>query len=172
MGTENLKALSGYTPIPWSAIPDLGLYMDQVITLITRMYEPLYGDATCGYLSASMINNYVKAKLIPRPTGKKYGREQIALLTMIVSLKQVATMEDIRAMLTPAEDQTVEDLYALFCAQQQAVIAQIASANEKAGRRAAGRRSTMQFCPAPIARVVKRCCATTHERAESAHRIP
>lgn len=101
MGTENLKALSGYTPIPWSAIPDLGLYMDQVITLITRMYEPLYGDATCGYLSASMINNYVKAKLIPRPTGKKYGREQIALLTMIVSLKQVATMEDIRAMLTP-----------------------------------------------------------------------
>lgn len=133
MGTENLKALSGYTPIPWSAIPDLGLYMDQVITLITRMYEPLYGNATCGYLSASMINNYVKAKLIPRPTGKKYGREQIALLTMIVSLKQVATMEDIRAMLTPAEDQTVEDLYALFCAQQQAVIAQIASANEKPG---------------------------------------
>ena len=42
-------------------------------------------------------------------------------------------MEDIRAMLTPAEDQTVEDLYALFCAQQQAVIAQIASANEKPG---------------------------------------
>ena len=36
-------------------------------------------------------------------------------------------------MLTPAEDQTVEDLYALFCAQQQAVIAQIASANEKPG---------------------------------------
>ena len=66
----------------WEMLPDIGLYMDQVITLITRMYEPLYGDATCGYLSASMINNYVKAKLIPRPTGKKYGREQIALLTI------------------------------------------------------------------------------------------
>ena len=89
MGTENLTALENYTPIPWNAIPDLGLYMDQVITLITRMYEPLYGDATCGYLSASMINNYVKAKLIPRPIGKKYGREQIALLMMIVSQERL-----------------------------------------------------------------------------------
>lgn len=129
MDTENLNALADYTPIPWSAIPDLGLYMDQVITLITRMYEPLYGDATCGYLSASMINNYVKAKLIPRPMGKKYGREQIAMLAMIVSLKQVAAMEDIRAMLTLAEGQTMEELYTTFCAQQRAVIAQIASTN-------------------------------------------
>lgn len=131
MGTENLKALAEYTPIPWNAIPDLGLYMDQVITLITRMYEPLYGDATCGYLSASMINNYVKAKLIPRPVGKKYGREQIALLTMIVSLKQVATMEDIRTMLVPAEGQTVEDLYTMFCAQHQALIRQMAAHEEE-----------------------------------------
>ena len=132
MGTENLKALAEYAPIPWNAIPDLGLYMDQVITLITRMYEPLYGDATCGYLSASMINNYVKAKLIPRPVGKKYGREQIALLMMIVSLKQVATMEDIRAMLAPAEWQTIEDLYTMFCAQQQSLILQIAAHKESA----------------------------------------
>ena len=133
METENLNALAGYTPIPWSASPDLGLYMDQVITLITRMYEPLYGDATCGYLSASMINNYVKAKLIPRPTGTKYGREQIAMLAMIVSLKQVTTMEDIRAMLTLSDGQTMEELYTTFCAQQQAVIAQIASAGANSG---------------------------------------
>lgn len=133
METENLNALAVYTPIPWSAIPDLGLYMDQVITLITRMYEPLYGDATCGYLSASMINNYVKAKLIPRPTGKKYSREQIAMLAMIVSLKQVATMEDIRSMLTLSDGQTMEELYTAFCAQQQTVIAQIASACANTG---------------------------------------
>ena len=131
MGTENLKALAEYTPIPWNAIPDLGLYIDQVITLITRMYEPLYGDATCGYLSASMINNYVKAKLIPRPVGKKYGREQIALLMMIVSLKQVATMEDIRTMLIPAEGQTIEDLYTTFCSEHKALIANIASSGDE-----------------------------------------
>ena len=30
-----------YRPVPWEQIPDLGLYMDQVITFITRIYEPL-----------------------------------------------------------------------------------------------------------------------------------
>ena len=81
-----------YTPVSWEKIPDLGLYMDQVITFITRAYEPLYGDSTKSYLSAPMINNYVKNKLIPRPTGKKYSRTQIALLIMIISLKRVCTM--------------------------------------------------------------------------------
>lgn len=118
-----LKSIQQYKPVPWDMIPDLGLYMDQVITFITRMYEPLYGDQTVGYLSAPMINNYVKSKLIPRPTGKKYSREQIALLAMIVALKQVSSMEDIRVMLAPPDGMTVEQLYTQFCARQQQVVA-------------------------------------------------
>ena len=100
-----LSAIQHYRPVDWEQIPDLGLYMDQVITFITRMYEPLYGEDIHGYLSPSMINNYVKSKLIPRPTGKKYSREQIALLTMIVALKQTSSMEDIRRMLTLQESE-------------------------------------------------------------------
>ena len=69
--------IARFSPVQWDQIPDLGLYMDQVITFITRLYEPLYGETTKGYLSAPMINNYVKNKLIPRPTGKKYSRLQI-----------------------------------------------------------------------------------------------
>ncbi len=109
-----LESIAQYRPVPWDLIPDLGLYMDQVVTFITRMYEPLYGPEIHGYLSASMINNYVKSKLIPRPAGKKYSRGQIALLTMIVALKQVSSMEDIRRMLTLKEGETVEALYASF----------------------------------------------------------
>lgn len=108
-----------YVPVSWEKIPDLGLYMDQVITFITRAYEPLYGDSTKSYLSAPMINNYVKNKLIPRPTGKKYSRTQIALLIMIISLKRVCTMEDIRSMLNVREEEEVRALYALFCERQQ-----------------------------------------------------
>lgn len=111
--------LGRYKPVPWEQIPDLGLYMDQVITFITRAYEPLYGESTKGYLSAPMINNYVKNKLIPRPTGKKYSRLQIAMLFMIVSLKRVCTMEDIREMLRTESPEDVQRLYALFCARQE-----------------------------------------------------
>lgn len=125
-----LEAINQYRPVPWNMIPDIGLYMDQVITFITRMYAPLYGEATEGYLSASMINNYVKSKLIPRPVGKKYSREQIALLAMIVSLKQVSSMEDIRTMLIPPEGMTVETLYTLFCERQQSVIAALLESEE------------------------------------------
>ena len=35
---DALKSLNEYSPVPWHMIPDLGLYMDQVITFITRMY--------------------------------------------------------------------------------------------------------------------------------------
>ncbi len=109
-----LSRIREYRPVPWDQIPDLGLYMDQVITFVTRMYEPLYGPDIHGYLSSSMINNYVKSKLIPRPTGKKYSREQIALLAMIVVLKQTCSMEDIRRMLALKESETVEGLYHSF----------------------------------------------------------
>jgi len=110
--------IARYHPVPWGDIPDLGLYMDQVITFITRVYEPLYGDSTKSYLSAPMINNYVKNKLIPRPTGKKYSRLQIAMLIMIVALKRVCTMEDIRAMLSADDEDGVRRLYELFCSRQ------------------------------------------------------
>ena len=127
---DALKSLNEYAPVPWNMIPDLGLYMDQVITFITRMYAPLYGAATEGYLSSSMINNYVKAKLIPRPVGKKYNREQIALLAMIVALKQVASIEDVRKMITPADGTTVEQLYTLFCQRQKSAIAALLEDDE------------------------------------------
>ena len=127
---DALTGLNEYSPVPWERIPDLGLYMDQVITFITRMCAPLNGGATDGYLTPSMINNYVKSKLIPRPEGKKYNREQIALLTMIVALKQVASMEDIRAMLTPADGMTTERMYTLFCKRQKAALSALLQDNE------------------------------------------
>lgn len=124
---EAIAGIQRFALTPWELIPDLGLYMDQVITFITRMYEPLYGSQAYDYLSASMINNYVKSRLIPRPTGKKYSREQIALLTMIVALKQTSSMEDIRRMLTVGEDGGVEALYARFIQRFSTVIASLGS---------------------------------------------
>ena len=118
MSTE----MRDFQAVPWEQIPDLGLYMDQVITFIGRIYEPLYGEDMKSFLSPAMINNYVKGHLIPRPAGKKYSREQIALLVMIVALKQVSSMDEIRAMLTLREDQTVEGLYTAFCRRFSEVV--------------------------------------------------
>ena len=117
--TEATAALRRFRPVPWEHIPDLGLYMDQVVTFITRTYTPLYGDDAGRCLSPSMINNYVKARIIPRPEGKKYSRDQLALLIMIVTLKQVASMEDIRRMLTLPEGEDAQALYEDFSVRFQ-----------------------------------------------------
>ena len=39
-----IESMRAYAPAPWDQIPDLGLYKDQVITYIERIYKPLYGD--------------------------------------------------------------------------------------------------------------------------------
>lgn len=112
---DHIAAIQRFAPVPWDRIPDLGLYMDQVVTFIGQTCQPLYGEDVRSFISPAMINNYVKARLIPRPVGKKYGREQMALILMIVVLKQVCTMEDIRLLLTLRDGQSVESLYTAFC---------------------------------------------------------
>ena len=61
----------------WELLPDIGLYMDQVITLMDRTFSPALPK---GEMTKSMVNNYVKVGLIPRPVGKKYDREHLAML--------------------------------------------------------------------------------------------
>lgn len=98
----------------WEALPDFGLYMDQVIVLMERALE---GVLPKGELTKSMVNNYVKVQLIPRPVGKKYEREHLALLLMICILKQALSMEEIAALLSQLCAQSVEEGYAQFLAE-------------------------------------------------------
>lgn len=116
-----LQRMAEYEPAPWALIPDLGLYMDQVVTYIEQQLEPLYGAAAKGLLTPSMINNYVKNGLVQRPLGKKYYREHLAILIMIVTLKPVASMDDILKLTAPHEDQSIERLYGEFCRMQKNV---------------------------------------------------
>lgn len=80
----------------WELLPDIGLYMDQVITLMDRTFSPALPK---GEMTKSMVNNYVKVGMIPRPVGKKYDREHLAMLMMICVFKQALSMESISRLL-------------------------------------------------------------------------
>ena len=80
----------------WETLPDIGLYMDQVITLMERTFSPFLPGAE---ITKSMVNNYVKVGLIKRPVGKRYDREHLALLIMIGVLKQALSMEQVLSCL-------------------------------------------------------------------------
>lgn len=116
-----IQRMAEYEPTAWTLIPDLGLYMDQIVAYIEQQLEPLYGAGAKGLITPSMINNYVKSGHLPRPLGKKYYREHLALLIMIVTLKPVASMDDISKLTALSEGKTVEQLYSEFCKTQQTV---------------------------------------------------
>ena len=67
-----VEHLQGCILPEWNTLPDFGLYKDQMISFVNRALPSLSGKLD---LTASMINNYVKAGLIDRPVGKKYSRE-------------------------------------------------------------------------------------------------
>ncbi|MBQ8094342.1 MAG: DUF1836 domain-containing protein [Clostridia bacterium] len=91
MWTDNVICLP-----EWEQLPDIGLYMDQIMTLMDRVFAVKFPK---GELTKAMINNYVKAGLLPRPSGKKYEREHLARILMIYILKQSLNMEGIGTIL-------------------------------------------------------------------------
>lgn len=79
-------------------LPDLPLYRDQVISYIEKALAPLGAVNEGAWLTPSMINNYVKLGLVPAPTKKLYGREQIARLIVICVFKQFLPISAIRRL--------------------------------------------------------------------------
>ena len=92
--------LQHYRLPTWEQIPTLGLYMDQVLTLLSR-YLPFLPkkEKEEQIITTSAINNYVRMKLMPAPEKKKYSRIHIAYLIMICALKQSLTMSEIQKIL-------------------------------------------------------------------------
>lgn len=99
-------------PLSWEVFPDIDLYMDQVISYLSRQPITLREEEK---LTSSMINNYIKEGILPRANGKRYGREHLAYLTMIVRLKQILSVKDTGELIkTGMERGSIEDFYSEF----------------------------------------------------------
>ena len=79
--------------VSWEHLPDLDLYMDQVVTYAQKQLE-LYQSAQPDKLATpAILSNYVKSGLVPRPVKKKYGKEHLAAFLMMCTLKQVLPIQ-------------------------------------------------------------------------------
>lgn len=112
-GLEELrKCLNEKRPEPWGHLPDLYLYMDQVISYLPRQLIR-FGEGD--QITSAMVNNYSKEGLFPRAVGKKYAREHLAYLTAICALKQVLSVREMRILLSvTGRDMGGEEFYARF----------------------------------------------------------
>mgnify|MGYP004570577753 FL=1 len=83
----------------WEDLPEIDLYMDQVIVLMEKYLSDLTTNDDNKLITPSMINNYVKLNIMPAPIKKKYSREHIAYLVIICSLKQVMPIPQIKELI-------------------------------------------------------------------------
>ncbi len=94
---ETLKAAalpSAHLP-KYEDLPDIDLYMDQVISLMEK-YLGLGLSSEGRQLTPAMVNNYVKMKAMPPPVKKRYTRSHLVYLLVICTLKQVVPIASIR----------------------------------------------------------------------------
>lgn len=84
-----------------SDIPDIELYMDQMLTFLNNKLAPLKRGPEDKLLTKTMINNYTKDQLLIPPHNKKYTKEHIMLLILIYNLKNVIAINDIKQLFSP-----------------------------------------------------------------------
>ena len=102
--------IDSWEPVKWEGLPDIDLYMDQVVTYLRRQLALFQDDSEASLVTRSIINNYVKDGIVPRPVNKRYAREQLSALMMACVLKRVLPMQQVKQLLRPGD----QDSYAAF----------------------------------------------------------
>lgn len=100
----------------WEELPDVELYLDQVLSLLDKWLNGKLAVKGKNVMTGTMVNNYVKQKIIFPPTNKKYEKRTVAALFLISFLKSVYSISDIARLIALVTEQ--DDMahgYNKFC---------------------------------------------------------
>jgi len=107
----------------WAELPDIDLYLEQVLSLLDKWLGDSFYYEGKKMMTKTMVNNYVKQKVINPPINKRYDRLSVASLFVVCILKTVYRMDDIAKLIHLALEVNAPDVsYDRFCdAVEQAV---------------------------------------------------
>lgn len=109
---QDLKVrLETQRPADWASLPDLALYMDQVIGYMSRQLIRYDEDER---LTSAMVNNYIKDGHLPRAEGKRYSKAHLAYLTELCALKTVLPIREAGFLVNHAAETDVQARYGEF----------------------------------------------------------
>ena len=99
-------------------LPEIDLYVDQVIQLFESKLSETKRKEDDKVLTKTMINNYSKAKLLMSVKNKKYSKEHLILMSLIYELKGSLSINDIKILLEKTvnkyekeEDGNIRNIY-------------------------------------------------------------
>ncbi len=121
---EILQELNPVPQIKTEDIPNIDLYMDQLVTYLDDNLLPLQRDQQNPFVTKTMVNNYTKLKLMSPADKKKYKQHHILQIALIVQLKRLLPMQDISKIATHLTEDN-NQLYNLFLQAQQQAFAQL-----------------------------------------------
>lgn len=116
-----MNLLGEFSLPSWDELPSIDLYMDQVVEVVNNYTKALGIFMNDGYvITKSMINNYVKLKMMPAPEKKKYSRQHISYILIICILKQALNISTIQKLIpSDISVEQTENIYMSFVKNQK-----------------------------------------------------
>ena len=107
----------------WDELPDMDLYMDQVVTLLNSSLELFTAPHQGKQITSTMINNYVKHGIVKSPIKKRYSKRHVAYLIVVCILKSVYSMDEISHLIAvQIEKYPQQRAYDYFCAELESCL--------------------------------------------------
>lgn len=124
------EKLAQERPMAWEELPDIALYMDQVISYMPRQMLRFDED---DQITSAMVNNYIKDGVVPRADGKRYGRAHIGFLTAVCMMKRVLSVREIGTLFRAVpEGSDPQQLYGYFTSELDTALNKTAQSMETA----------------------------------------
>lgn len=138
---ELFNSLNLDKQISLEELPELDLYMDQVIQLFDNKFKDSKRKEDDKALTKTMINNYSKRKLLMPVRNKKYTKEHLILMSLIYNLKGALSISDIKSVLNTIvrsleknDAYPLRELYKLFLSRNEKVVNEVEGSIENIGK--------------------------------------
>lgn len=107
----------------FSELPNVPLYKDQVIMYIENVLRPISINPKEKLLTPTMLNNYVKQKVVSPPKNKRYNEKHLAYLIVVCILKQVYSLTEVCDLIKiQIGTYPIEYAYDYFCIELEKIL--------------------------------------------------
>lgn len=115
---DNIKEILEFHCPRFNELPHVPLYKEQVIIYILDALNAVNINSEEKFLTPTMLNNYVKQKVVYPPKDKKYDEKHIAYLIVVCILKQVYSLTEICELIKiQIGTCPIEQAYDYFCTE-------------------------------------------------------
>lgn len=123
MNENSIKEILDFHCPRFDELPNVPLYKDQVILYIEGVLKPLNVNPKEKLLTPTMLNNYVKQRVVSPPKNKRYNEKHLAYLIVVCILKQVYSLTEVCELIKiQIATCPIEEAYNYFCVELEKIL--------------------------------------------------